>query len=76
MFASNGDLTLEFPNQLEPDLLCSLQCVLDIEEFLNLTDVSEKLWAASNTDIGRVSIEPTKVQAGIPNLSLNCLNIH
>ena len=28
-FASFGDVTLEFPDQLEPDLLCSLQSVLD-----------------------------------------------
>lgn len=31
-FASCGDFTLEFPGQPEPDLLCSSQCVLDIEE--------------------------------------------
>ena len=31
-FASNEDLTLEFPDQPESDLLCSLQSVLDIEE--------------------------------------------
>lgn len=31
-FASYGDFTLEFPGQPEPDLLCSLQSVLDIEE--------------------------------------------
>lgn len=30
--ASNGDLTLEFPEQPEPDLLRSLQSVFDIEE--------------------------------------------
>jgi len=31
-FASNEDLTLEFPGQLKPDLLCSLPSVLDTEE--------------------------------------------
>lgn len=31
-FSSNEDLTLEFPAQLKPDLLCSLQSVLDKEK--------------------------------------------
>lgn len=31
-FASNSDLTSEFSDQPEPDLLCSIQSDLDIEE--------------------------------------------
>lgn len=31
-FASHRDLILECPDQPEPDLLCSLQSVLDTEE--------------------------------------------
>ena len=31
-FASNGDFTLEFPDQPEPGLLCSSQSAFDIEE--------------------------------------------
>lgn len=31
-FAFNGDFTLEFPDHSEPDLLCSLESVLDTEE--------------------------------------------
>lgn len=31
-FASNGDLTLEFPDQPKPDLLCSFQYAFDIEK--------------------------------------------
>lgn len=30
--SSNGDLTLKFPDQPKPDLLCFLQLILDIEE--------------------------------------------
>lgn len=33
LFSSKGDFTLAFPDQREPDLLCSLQPVLDVEEF-------------------------------------------
>ena len=71
-FASNGDLTLECPDQPEPDLLCSLQSVLDTEEeefqqkTSNLIEVPENLWATSNTDTGRIrSAEPIKIRRDI-----------
>lgn len=56
-FASSGHFTLEFPDQLQLDLLQFLQSVLDIEkeEFQqtspNLIEVAENLWASFNTDI-------------------------
>ena len=49
-FASSGDLTLECPHQPEPDLLLSLQSVLDIEEeelqqkSRNLTEMPGNQW--------------------------------
>lgn len=59
-FASNGDLTLEFPGQTKPDLLCFIQSVLNTKEegFQQkspiLIQVPENLWATSNTDTGRI----------------------
>ena len=65
--ASSGHLTLEFPDQAEPDPWCSLQSVLDIEEkgfqqkTSNLNKVPENLWATSKTDPGRIKgAEPIK----------------
>ena len=53
-FASSGDLTLKFPDQLEPDYLCSLQSVLDIKEevqhkFSNLMEMPANLGATSDS---------------------------
>lgn len=71
-FASNGDLTLEFPYKPATDLLCSIQSVLDIEEeefqqkSPNLIEVPPNLGATSNTDIRRMkSAEPIKIQINI-----------
>ena len=71
--AANGDLILEFPDQPESYLLCSLQSVFDIEEeelqqkSPNLMEVPENLWATSNTDFGRIkSAESIKIQIDIP----------
>ena len=53
---SNGDLPLEFPDQPELYLLCSLPSLLDIEEeefqqSSNLNEVPENLQAIIKTDI-------------------------
>lgn len=69
---SNTDLTLEFPDQPESNLLGSLQSILDIEEegfqqkWPNLIEVPENLWATFNTIIGRMKrVEPIKIQIDI-----------
>ena len=67
-FAFSRDFTLEFSKEPEPDLLCFLQSVLDIEEeefcqkILNLIEVPKYLWATFNADTGRVKhAEPIKI---------------
>lgn len=60
IFASNGDLTLEFPDQPGPNLLYSLQSVLDMEEeefqqrSPNLIEVPENRWATFWYSIRRI----------------------
>lgn len=65
---SYRDFTLEFPDQPEPDLTCSLQSVLDLEEesqkkSSNLIKVLKNLRATSDTDVGIIkSTKPIKSQ--------------
>lgn len=61
-------MVLEFLDPPEPELLCSLQAVIDETETLKyessyLWEVSEYLWAPSSVDIRKIkSAEPIKIQ--------------
>ena len=71
-FASSGGLTLKFPDQPEPDYLCSLQSVLDIKEevqqkFSNLVEMPANLGTTSDSvNIRRIKkCKPIKIQIDV-----------
>lgn len=57
-FTTNGEITLEFPDQPESELLYALQFIIDNTEdespyeTLELSEVSQTFWATSLSNIG------------------------
>lgn len=71
-FASGGDLTLEFPQNLNliyKFFTSSVSPKMNFKEILNLIEVPGILWATSITDIGRIkSAEHIKIQVDTTEL--------